>query len=181
MLKSLLFAALGLGLAACHKADDSPSIDFGPGEGISYHDGNNLPAGYQDPTDWTADATWNEQERALFSELSLSLDGPTQTGIFYGLSAYPNPGAVAIWGLQSQRPAGSPDQDFAAAAVLVDRNYRVIQRLPRRNSTNGAYATALDYGKLGLNPGERYRLYYVLSNAKGLICKGHGDIRYDKP
>jgi hypothetical protein len=179
--KSLLFAGLWLGLAACHKADDGPSIDFGPGEGISYQDANNLPVGYQDPTDWTADATWNEQEQLLFSELSLSLDGPPQTGIFYTLRVFPNPGATATWGLQSQLPTSSPDRDFAAVAVLVDRSYRVLQRFPRRSSTTGAYALSLDYAKLGLNPGERYRLYYVLSNTKGLICKGHGDIRYDKP
>jgi hypothetical protein len=180
MRKSLLLFGSWLLLTACHKADDSPSIDFGPGEGISYRDGYNLPAGVQDPTDWTADAIWNAQEQALFSELSLSLDGKPQTGFFYELTIFPNPGAIATWGLQSQLPVGSPDSDFAAVAVLVDRSYKVMKRFPRGNSANGAYALSLDYAKLGLNPGERYRLYYVLSNNKGLICKGHGDILYKK-
>jgi hypothetical protein len=179
MCKPLLFATLLLALAACHKADDGPRIDFGPGDGFSYRDASNLPAGTQDPSDWTADATWTDQEKTLFSELSISLDGAPQPGFLDTPAVYPNPARVATWAVASQRgPGGAPA--FTIAAVLVNRDFKEVLRLPHTYAGSGYYATSFDYAKLGLLSGERYRLYYVMFNNNGLIMKGHGDVRCNK-
>jgi hypothetical protein len=179
MRKPLLFATLLLTLAACHKADDDPRIDFGPGDGFSYRDAANSLAGTQDPSDWTADATWTDQEKALFLELSISLDGASQTGFLDALAVYPNPARVATWMVASKKgPSGAPP--FTIAAVLVNRDFKEVLRLPHSYASSGYYATSLDYAHLGLLPSERYRLYYVIFNNNGLVMKGHGDVRYNK-
>ncbi|MGI4822087.1 MAG: hypothetical protein ACRYFV_12835 [Janthinobacterium lividum] len=181
MRKHLLFGALGLALASCqHKSEDtSPSIDFGAATGITYRSANGMANGAQDPTDWTADATWTTQEKALFSELSISLDGTPQSGFLNLLILYPNPAATATWAVNSNNGASGPNP-FSTAAVLVSRDFKEMLRLPHGYASSGYYAAAFDYAKLGLQPGERYRLYYVIFNNNGLILKGHGDVRYDK-
>ncbi|MDO7885641.1 hypothetical protein [Hymenobacter cheonanensis] len=181
MRKPLLVAALGLMLAACHHQSDdaSPGLDFGAGDGISYRDASGMANGTQDPTDWTADATWTAQEKALFPELSISLDDTPQTGFLDRLTLYPNPAAGATWAVVSKNGASGPSP-FSTAAVLVSRDFKEVLRLPHGYAGSGYYATTFDYAKLGLTPGERYRLYYVVFNNNGLILKGHGDVRYDK-
>jgi hypothetical protein len=179
MRKPILLATLLLTLAACHKADDGPRIDFGPGDGFSYRDAANSPAGTQDPSDWTTDATWTDQEKALFLELSISLDGAPQPGFLEVPALYPNPARVATWAVASQKGSGGAPA-FTIAAVLVDRDFREVLRLPHSYAGSGYYATSFDYAKLGLLPGERYRLYYVIFNTNGLVAKGHGDVRYTK-
>ncbi|QKG58709.1 hypothetical protein GKZ68_19975 [Hymenobacter sp. BRD128] len=179
MRKPLLVAGLLLSLAACHKTDDAPGLDFGAGDGISYRDASGMANGTQDPTDWTADATWTAQEKALFPELSISLEGAPQTSFLDRLTLYPNPAAVATWAVVSKNGASGPSP-FSTAAVLVSRDVKEVLRLPHGYAGSGYYATAFDYAKLGLTPGERYRLYYVVFNGNGLILKGHGDVRYGK-
>jgi hypothetical protein len=180
--KSLLFVTLMLALAACKdKSNNSPGIDFGPGDGFSYRDGSNYPTGVQDPTDWTTDVTWTEQEKALFPELSFNLNTGQPAGFIESNYLYPNPAQASTWGFSSRQTSAGMRPDFTVAAVVVGADYQIIQRLPHSTSNNGSFRASFDYAKLGMQPSTLYRLYYVLYNTTGLLYKGHGDIRYDKP
>jgi len=181
MRKPLLFAALLLAQAACKgKSDEaSPAVDFGAGDGFSHLDASARPNGTQDPTDWTSDATWNEQEKALFPKTSFDLNGAQRTALFMYANVYPNPGATAIYRVEATNKNTSITVGYSVKLVLVDKNYKVLMQQGPLSFPYG-YAVALDYGQLGLQPTERYRLYYVLYDNDGLVCKGHGDVRYDK-
>jgi len=183
MHKPLLFAALLLALAACKSTPDaaSPTIDFGPGDGFSYRDGSNYPAGTQDPTDWSTDATWNEQEKALFPDAKFDLNAAQTTTFLQSNWLYPNSAAQSSWLVNSRKSATGGSVPFTCMAVIVGSKFQIMQRLPATEAPSGYVGRAFDYAQIGLHPGERYRLYYVLYNATGLLYKGHGDIRYDKP
>jgi len=181
MRQFLRLTTLLLVLAGCHKANDSPRIDFGPGAGFSYRDGHNLPVGFQDPTDWATDATWNEQETGLFPELSLTLNAAQPGNAIEFTYLYPNPAQTSSWGFTSRQTTAGTRPDFTVAAVLVGTDYQPLTRIAHGTSTNGYFTASFDYAKLGMQPNTLYRLYYVLYNSGGLLYKGHGDIRYEKP
>ncbi|MBD2770471.1 hypothetical protein IC235_21510 [Hymenobacter sp. BT664] len=133
MLHRLPLVLLLTMLVACHKSATNPTIDFGEGEGITYRDGNNWPAGPQDPTDWQADATWNERERALFPDLQFDLNAPQRSNLTLYTCAYPNPAAGrATWSIRMNIPYGSPAIEYTVSAVFVSRNYKVVTRLGPR-------------------------------------------------
>ena len=170
----LLLAAL----LGCSKSDSNPIVDFGEGEGITYRNGSNIPAGPHDPTDWTSDGEWNKQERALFSDLNLDLNGPQQPSLVACSPAYPNPSAgSANWRWLAQRLTSANTATYSVRALLVNRQYRIMRQLDSSNFTN-QIIFSLDYVGAGLGTNELYRLYYVVYNASGLVYKGHGDIRY---
>ena len=178
MLRRLLSFLLLPALLSCSKSDSNPIVDFGPGEGITYRTGQNLPYGPSDPTDWTSDAEWSKQERNLFPELSFDLNGPQQPALVSSGTAYPNPAAgYATWSLQSFRSAGSGLNTYSMRAVLVNRKYQTMLRLGPTDFVMGINFT-MNYLGAGLSPNELYRLYYVVYNAGGLVYKGHGDVRY---
>jgi len=169
MLRRLPFFLLLPAVLACSKSDSSPTIDFGKGEGITYRDHSNLPAGPGDPTDWTLDATWNEQEQALFQSLGVDVSSPAQgsAGI---TGAYPNPAYTGIvFGYSIPGTA-------AYKIVIVDASYKVITESGSVNPTSNL-SIALDLTRTGFSKGQRYRLYYVLYNGSTLYYKGHGDIK----
>ncbi|GAB3637114.1 hypothetical protein GCM10027422_27040 [Hymenobacter arcticus] len=180
MRKLVLFATLFSSLAACHKSDDGPSLDFGAGDGFSYRDGSNYPAGAQDPTDWTTDATWSEQEKALFADAKFDLNAAQTTDFTQSNWLYPNPAAQSSWLVNARKNAAGGNAPFTWMAVIVRGDFQVAQRFPAAEAPSGYIGRGFDYAQLGLHPGERYRLYYVFYNNAGLLCKGHGDIRYDK-
>ncbi|MDQ2771272.1 MAG: hypothetical protein M3Y54_12320 [Bacteroidota bacterium] len=168
-------------LLGCSKSDSNPIIDFGEGEGITYRSANNLPVGPQDPTDWTSDAVWNKQERALFPEFSFDLNGSQQPNLVFCTPTYPNPSVGwAHWTAYSPRPTSGPTTTYSVRAVLVNRKYQTVLRLGPAdfNSGNTGITFNLDYIGAGVSTNELYRLYYVMYNANGLVYKGHGDIRY---
>lgn len=168
-----LLLTITLVLVACQKSATSPTLDFGAGEGISFRSSNGMPNGAQDPTDWTTDAVWNEQETTLFLELSISLNSPQQPNLITSAYTYPNPAKQAIWSVQTSATSVA----YTVTAVLVDSKYQIIKRFGHGFHTGG-HNYLLDYAQLGLNPNETYRLYYVMFNNNGLVCKGHGDVRY---
>jgi hypothetical protein len=173
----VLFLATLLG---CSKSDSNPIVDFGEGEGITYRTANNFPAGPRDYTDWTSDGEWNKQERALFSGLNFDLNGPQRPALISETTAYPNPApsAQANWAIFTRRPSGGVlPPTYTMQAVLVSRKYEVLQRLGPVPLV-GELTYQFDYAALGLGTNELYRIYYVISDAGGLVYKGHGDIRY---
>ena len=174
-LPTLLLATL----LGCSKSDSNPIMDFGEGEGITYRNNNNLPNGPFDPTDWTSDGEWNKQERALFADLNLDLNGAQQLGSVGYSSVYPNPSAgQAAWPLQFQRNSSS-NTNYLVRAFLVNRQYKTMRSVGPIGFVNGI-TFSLDYIGAGMSPNELYRLYYVVYNASGLVYKGHGDVRYNK-
>jgi hypothetical protein len=165
---------------SCSTSDSNPIVDFGEGEGITYRTGNNLPGGFNDPTDWTSDATWNKQERALFADVNVDLNGAQRPALISFSSVYPNPswGGLTYWSIgPPYRAASFPA--LSVRAVLVNRRYQSMLRLGPLTMTTNMLNFALDYPKAGLSPRELYRLYYVVTDASGLVYKGHGDVRYD--
>ncbi|MET4076119.1 hypothetical protein [Hymenobacter sp. UYCo722] len=178
MRQRLLSTLLLTALLGCSKSDSNPIMDFGEGEGITYRTANNIPIGPRDYTDWTSDGEWNKRERALFADLGLDLNGAQRPASVAYITLYPNPmmGDYARWKLQTNALT-SGSGGYTVSGVLVDRNYNVQQRFgPQRNILNTDYE--INCVQLGLSPNELYRLYYVVSNASGLVYKGHGDIRY---
>ena len=166
-------------MLSCSKSNSNPTIDFGAGEGITYRDASNLPNGPSDPTDWTSDATWNEQERALFPEVSFDLNGSQRPNLVAFASPFPNPSAgQANWTVQCQQASGAVSPSYTLRVVFVDRTYKALHRLgPLILIGNRSYH--LDYAGMGLPVKELSRLYYLVHDDNGLIYKGHGDIRYN--
>ena len=166
-------------LVGCSKSDSNPIIDFGEGEGITYRTATNLPVGPRDYTDWTSDAEWNKQERALFSDLNFDLNGSQRTALIGETTVYPNPapGNLANWELQLRQTGNNAPPLCITQAVMVNRKYEVLIRIPAFTSNYGINYR-FDYASLGLSPNELYRIYYVVYDTSGLIYKGHGDIRY---
>ncbi|SFQ66301.1 hypothetical protein [Hymenobacter arizonensis] len=178
MLRYLLLVLLSLSLLACSKSDSNPIVDFGEGLGITYRTAQNLPNGPNDPTDWTSDGNWNKQERGLFSDVAFDLNAPQKAPSGFETSAYPNPSpGQAAWTIWVRTNPGVVPPLYTMRAALVNRKYQVMERLgPVVTPLNTTYI--FDFPKSGLSPNEHYRLYYVVSDASGLVFKGHGDVRY---
>jgi hypothetical protein len=163
----LFFAATAL--VACKKESDAPTIDFGPNGGITVRDNFNRPQGATDPTDWTLDGTWNQQEQDLFKDLGLDLNAPAN-GTVSRLSAYPNPVSMQA-AFQYEAPVA-----VTCSFVVVDANYQpVLNRFTSSTASTGQMVL-LDVSSSNFQQGKLYRLYYVMRNGSALYYKGHGDI-----
>ncbi|MCC3154888.1 hypothetical protein Q3A66_10950 [Hymenobacter sp. BT770] len=175
----LLLLVSAVLFSSCSKKETEPTIDFGADEGITYRDASNMPNGPQDPTDWTSDATWNAQERALFPEINFDLNGPQQPALVGARQAFPNPALAgqANWTLQTQRGPGGGAATYTLRVVFVNRKYQVLQRLEPVNLIL-SQSYMFDYAKMGAPAKEVFRIYYVVNNADGLVYKGHGDLCY---
>lgn len=164
---------------SCSTSDTNPIVDFGDGEGITYRDGNNFPGGINDPTDWTSDATWNKQERALFSDVNVDLNGAQRPQLVVVSPLFPNPSiGLANWYTSAARNSTAATS-LTVRAVLVNRQYQPMLRIGPLATTTNSVTLTLDYLKAGLSRRELYRLYYVVTDASGLVYKGHGDVRLD--
>ena len=175
---ALLLLSAALILSNCSKSESDASsglfVNFGPGEGFSYRTGNNLPAGYEDPTDWQLDGQWNTREAGLFNALGLDVNatpqlGPNSSPQTY-FTAYPNPCLGAFhFGYATSAPV-------FCKAVVVNRFYQ-----PLNEFASPRVSTRLDFSVnvagQGFKPGSLYRVYYVLYNGTTLYGKGHGDIK----
>jgi hypothetical protein len=185
MFKQLLILLALAGLAtACHKDDDEPTIDFGPNGGYSTRYGNNLPAGQEDPTDWTHDATWTSTEQGFFSALGLALGGsPAQIGTWYS-SAYPNPVKVDGYGNFTVLPTTGTQSTTVPTTVhvqlvIVDAKYQVLHTIdgPAGKGTT----VALTFPAAKYAAGNLYRMYYVVyePTQKTVYYRGHGDVKVE--
>jgi hypothetical protein len=185
MTKKLLVLLTLTSLAtACRKDKEQPTIDFGPKDGYSPRYGNNLPAGQDDPTDWTHDATWNATEQDLFSTLGVALGGsPTQVGTWYS-SAYPNPVVAGGTGNFTVLPTtGSQSTTVPttvrAQLVVVDTRYKVLNTfdVPAGKGTT----VALSFPTAKYPASNLYRVYYVVyePTQKTVYYRGHGDVKIE--
>ncbi|SET80394.1 hypothetical protein [Hymenobacter actinosclerus] len=165
---------VGINLTACHKKDATPTIDFGPNGGITARDNTGYLQGSADPTDWTLDETWNQQEQDLFKDLGFNLNTPAVSGAAQAsrILAWPNPvgaGQVSV-NFESNSPV-------ALSFVVVDARYQVVLPLQTSPNLSPYHQYSLDVSGNGFRQGKLYRLYYVLYDGKILHYKGHGDIK----
>ena len=166
----ILFLATVMG---CSKSDSTPSIDFGPNDGISYRNASNMPSGTQDPTDWTIDGDWNAQEQNLFASLGTNMNTSPQGFASYIGGAFPNPATSAVsFGYQTPGAALSK-------IVLVDNTYQFMATFDGPKTASTSYSIVLNFNNGNYKKGQRYRLYYVLYNGTALYFKGHGNIRVE--
>lgn len=176
MNRLLLFAAVGslLLLAfTCGREYEGPDIDFGPGAGITYRDAQGRLLRPEDATDWTSDATWNEQELSHFAFPNLVLNGLQPPGAVSQSIAYPNPGPVGQvkWRLRLSPAAPCPCRVYAQ---LVSKRYTEVDIY----MAELAAGDSLQFTPKVYDFGQLYRLYYIVSNNTGLLYKGHGDLRF---
>ncbi|AII52627.1 hypothetical protein [Hymenobacter sp. APR13] len=164
----LFFAVTAL--VACEKDNDAPTIDFGPNGGITVRDVSNRPTGATDPTDWTLDGTWNQQEQDLFKDLGLDLNAPAN-GTVSRLSFYPNPATVQA-AFQYEAPVA-----VTCSFVVVDANYQAVLNRSTSTTASTGQTVLLDVSGSNFQQGRLYRLYYVMRNGSALYYKGHGDLK----
>ncbi len=181
MLKRYLpIASLLLLAFTCHREYVGPDVYFGPGESITYRDAQGRLNGPQDPDDWTSDATWSGEELYLFSSPPGTgpnpLNGPQQLATVSHTEAWPNPtpDGQATWQIRLSPTAPCP---CLVDMVFVSRRYYV--------ETDMRYVTlqAGDSLRVPLRtyePGQPYRVFYLVRNNNGLLYKGHGDVRATK-
>ena len=157
----------------CERQYEGPDIDFGPGAGITYRDAQGKQFRASDPTDWTSDSIWNEQELNRFAFPTLTLNGPQQPDAVSQSLAYPNPGPVgqAKWHFKLSPTAPCPCHVYAQ---LVSKRYTEADTYV----ADLAAGDSLQFAPKVYELGQPYRLYYILYNAKGLLYKGHGDMRF---
>jgi hypothetical protein len=157
----------------CERPYEGPDIDFGPGPGITYRDAQGRLLRPEDPTDWTSDATWNEQELNKFAFPNLVLNGPQQPSAVSQSLAYPNPGQAGQvkWRFKLSPTAPCPCRVYAQ---LVSKRYTEADVY----TAELAAGDSLQFAPKAYDPNQLFRLYYIVSNASGLLYKGHGDLRF---
>lgn len=121
-----------------------------------------------DPTDWTNEVAWCEQEYSLFSTTGLDLEGSDTSALFTLL--FPNPlNRVGVMVLI--RPKLCP---FHCA--IVNRSFQVLDTFSIPNKTGNMLVQRDFSDSLKYRPGEYYRIYFAAhSTAKMFFFKGHGD------
>ncbi|SDY52726.1 hypothetical protein [Hymenobacter psychrophilus] len=168
-------------LSTCQKQDATPTpvpapapvIDFGPNGGITQRDAIGYPQGDPDPTDWTLDDSWNQQEQDLFKELGFNLNTMAISGVKASrVFAWPNP--VGVGQVRVNFESNNP---VALSFVVVDAKYRAVLPLQTSPNLSPYRQYLLDVSGSTFQQGKLYRLYYVLYDGKVLHYKGHGDIK----
>jgi hypothetical protein len=126
---------------------------------------------YNDPTDWTNDSSWCQEEYNLFNTAHLDLSGSDTSTIFTLL--FPNPvsksGCLILIGHKK-----CPVQ-FA----IVNRSFEVLDTFCIPFSGSGNVHHYISFSdSLKYKQGEFYRIYYAAHCTKQLFFyKGHGDFQ----
>lgn len=170
----LPIAILPLLAFTCGQEYAGPDVYFGPGESITHRDAQGRLNGPLDPNDWTSDSIWSGQETHLVGlpPGPNSLNGPQQLATVSHTEAWPNPvpAGQATWQIRLSQAAPCP---CLVQMVYVSRRYTEIDwRRDTLRAGDSLRVTLRTYA-----PGQLYRLFYLVSNANGLLYKGHGDIR----
>lgn len=177
MLKRYLpIASLLLLAFTCGRDYVGPDLYFGPGESITHRDAQGRLNGPQDPDDWNSDSVWSGQELYLFYSPPRAglnpLNAPQKLATVSHTEAWPNPtpDGQATWQIKLSPTAPCP---CLVDMMYVDRRYT---RIDLHYDTLRA-GDSLRVPLRAYDPGQLYRLFYLVSNANGLLYKGHGDVR----
>ena len=129
--------------------------------------GNTL---FVDPTDWTNDATWCDQEYSLFHTGNLDLTGSDTSKLFTLL--FPNP--LATTGVMIlTRPKLCPFQ-----CVVVNRSFQVLDTFSLPNIAGNVERQLYFSDSTKYKHGQYYRIYYAAHSTRKLFFfKGHGDFQ----
>lgn len=172
MRKYILLLWVALLAGSCNN-----KIDFGPDEGVSYRNHQNVPMGYTDDSDWTLDGKWNKQEVKLFAD-DLKVNVNSQpAGDVFDLGFFPNPVEAGGQATLLYRTALT---NARLHLVFVDKKYKVLNRLDLPAAVGGRYGSQLllDLPTSKFADKALYRLYYVFYNSDNtLYYKGHGDFK----
>ena len=136
---------------------------------ITYTDnsGNTLSV---DPTDWTNDSAWCDQEYGLFRTSNLDLTGSDTSKLFTIL--FPNPTGT-VGELILIRPKLCPFQ-----CVIVNKSLQVLDTFSMPNQTGNILHLLHFSDSTKYKHGENYRIYYAAHCTKKLFFfKGHGDLK----
>jgi len=126
----------------------------------------------KDPTDWTNDSLWCQEEYDLFNTTNLDLIGSDTSELFTIL--FPNP-VKKYNRLIVIRPKLCPFQ-----CVIVNRSFQVLDTFSVQNligvgDRDLSFSDSSKYTR-----GEYYRLYYAAHSTNHLFFfKGHGDFLVD--
>jgi hypothetical protein len=178
----LVLFYLSLALGACKKDDvPVPAIDFGTNEGYTGWDTSRALTNFADPTDWTADATWNSAETGLFAQYKLDFNQPQLPTSTWEVSAYPNPVAIGqrtqLVALLHNPELTIPSSQLRILYTLVDAHYTVLN-YGLSDSVRKQFRASMLYPASKCSVHTLYRMYYVIYNThdKAVYYKGHGDI-----
>lgn len=164
-----------LSIAACTPRDEpQPAPVYPDMTQISPTDEQGQAMGAADPTDWTYDATWTDEEHALMM-FADTINNVLDTGnnIIQVYPAYPNPSS----GLFSFYAACG--KESKVKLVLVDSSMHSLRTFAYRTEEGAIHkhfgfhlASDIDTGN--------YRMYYGFYNSSdSLYYKGHGDIKIE--
>jgi len=125
-----------------------------------------------DPTDWTNDSLWCEQEYGLFSTSNLNLTGSDTSKLFTIL--FPNPlrdlGMYVVI-----KPKLCPFQ-----CAIVNRSFQVLDTFSIPNQTGTIIVDRHFSDSSKYKQGEYYRIYYAAHCSQKLFFfKGHGDFKIE--
>jgi hypothetical protein len=123
-----------------------------------------------DPTDWTNDSIWCDQEYGLFSTGNIDLTGSDTSTLFTLL--FPNPTGT-VGELIVIRPKLCPFQ-----CVIVNKSFQVLDTFSIPNQTGNSLRVLQFSDPSKYKQGEYYRLYYAAHCSSRLFFfKGHGDFK----
>ena len=123
-----------------------------------------------DPTDWTNDPDWCEQEYGLFNTTHLDLADTDTSRLFTIL--FPNP-LRDVGELVVIRPKRCPFQ-----CVIVNRAFQVLDTFSIPDQPGNILSSLQFSDSLKYKKGEYYRIYYAAHCTRQLFFfKGHGDFK----
>ncbi len=162
----LLSLLLAVPLLHCGKSTPF-TVDM---TGITAVDALGNPIGANDPTDWTADASWSETETAFFRTDPVDMSGCTVTSVAMR-AASPNPTTARQITLL-----------FTTDTTTFIRIAVVDQQLNKKDffqfkTDPGLNAFIIPFSSTLYPANNYYRIYYSFdAPGKAFYYKGHGDI-----
>jgi len=124
-----------------------------------------------DPTDWTFDSAWCQEEYNLLNTNHLDLAGSDTSSIFTLL--FPNPVSKSGW------LALAVHKKCPVQYVVVNRSFQVLDTFSIAYQGSGSVLRSLNFSdSLKYKRGLFYRIYYAAHCTKQLFFyKGHGDFQ----
>jgi|GEM_PF-2162856 hypothetical protein len=126
-----------------------------------------------DPTDWTNDSAWCQEEYNLFNTANLDLTGSDTNKIFTFL--FPNPVATSSCLILIG------DKICPVQYVIVNRSFQILDTFSIHFLGSGNVHHFIFFSdSLKYKHGEFYRIYYAAHCTRQLFFyKGHGDFQIE--
>lgn len=123
-----------------------------------------------DPTDWTNDSVWCDQEYSLFNTSNIDLTGSDTSKVFIIL--FPNP-LTTVGDLVVIRKKICPFQ-----CVIVNKSLQVLDTFSIPNHVGNTHRILHFSDSTRYRRGEYYRIYYAAHcSSQMFFFRGHGDFK----